>query len=166
MNEEELLESDYQHAQTVWETFDIQNLCQYHDFYVSLDVLILADVFENFRDVCLDYYELDPAHFYTSPGLAWQAALKMTGVRLGLITDIDQHQMVEKGLRGGISTITLTDMQKQTTKMCQDMTRRSQPPTFSTLMQIICEHYIINETNKSFNQSVNENKSINQSINQ
>lgn len=59
LNEEELLESDYQHAQTVWETFDIQNLCQYHDFYVSLDVLIFADVFENVRDVCLDYYELD-----------------------------------------------------------------------------------------------------------
>ncbi|XP_033726725.1 uncharacterized protein LOC117316295 [Pecten maximus] len=98
-------DEDYHHAQTVWEAFNIQNLGQYHDLYVLTDVLALADVFENFRELCLNYYELDPAHFYTSPGLAWQAALKMTGVNLELLTDIDMHLFIEKGLRRGVSMI-------------------------------------------------------------
>ncbi|VDI40534.1 Hypothetical predicted protein [Mytilus galloprovincialis] len=96
---------EYAHAQQVWQLFNIQNLGQYHDLYVLSDVLALADVFENFREICLNYYGLDAAHFYTSPGLAWQAALKMTGVNLELLTDIDMHLFVEKGLRGGISMI-------------------------------------------------------------
>ncbi|CAG2230513.1 unnamed protein product [Mytilus edulis] len=96
---------DYAHAQQVWQLFNIQNLGQYHDLYVLSDVLALADVFENFREICLNYYGLDAAHFYTSPGLAWQAALKMTGVKLELLTDIDMHLFIEKGLRGGISMI-------------------------------------------------------------
>ena len=99
-------EKDYDHAQNVWETFDLKTLKEYHDLYVLSDVLQLADVFENFRDICLGYYELGPADFYTSPGLAWQACLKMTGQRLELLTDLDMHLFIEKGLRGGISTIT------------------------------------------------------------
>lgn len=83
----------------------MQSLGDYHDLYVKADVLALADVFENFRDICLNYYGLDAAHFYTSPGLAWQAALKMTRVKLELLTDIDMHLFIEKGLRGGISMI-------------------------------------------------------------
>ena len=71
----------------------------YHDLYLRSDVLLLADVCENFRDMCLKIYELDPAKFFSAPGLAWQAALKKTGVEL---TDIDMLLMVEKGIRGGM----------------------------------------------------------------
>ena len=64
-----ITEEDYAHAQTAWREFELQNIAQYHDLYVFTDVLSLADVFENFRDICLNYYGLDAAHFYTSPGL-------------------------------------------------------------------------------------------------
>jgi hypothetical protein len=77
----------------------------YHDLYVKSDVLLLANVFENFRNVCLKAYNLDPCHFYTSPGLAWQACLKMTEVELQLLTDPDMYLFIEEGLRGGISMI-------------------------------------------------------------
>ena len=106
LSDEDIDDDKYAHAQKVWNTFGIDNLGQFHDLYVASDVLQLADVFENFRNTCLEYYHLDPAHFYTAPGLAWQAALKMTRVELELLTDIDMHHMVEKGLRGGISVIT------------------------------------------------------------
>ena len=70
--------------------------------YVQSDTLLLADVFENFRNMCLEIYELDPAIFLSAPGLAWQAALKKTEVKLDLLVDIDMLLMVEKGIRGGI----------------------------------------------------------------
>ena len=63
---------------------------------------MLADVFENFCNMCLDIYELDPSKFLSAPGLSWQAALKKTKVKLDLLTDIDMLLMVEKGIRGGI----------------------------------------------------------------
>ena len=69
----------------------------YHDLYLESDVLLLADVFENFRNVCLKNYKLDPAWYYTSPGIAWDAALKMTGTELELLTDPDMLLMIEKG---------------------------------------------------------------------
>ena len=77
----------------------------YHDLYLESDVLLLADVFENFRNVCLKNYKLDPAWYFTSPGIAWDAALKMTGVELELLTDPDMLLMIEKGVRGGVSMI-------------------------------------------------------------
>ena len=106
LTEETISAKDYDHAQKVWDTFGFKTLREYHDLYMLSDVLQLSDVFENFRDICMNYYELDPAHFYTSPGLAWQACLKMTAQRLELFTDLDMHLFIEKGLRGGISTIT------------------------------------------------------------
>ncbi|GFW95212.1 c2H2-type domain-containing protein [Trichonephila clavipes] len=96
---------DYEHAKNVWSTFKIKSLGEYHDLYVSSDVLLLADVFENFRKICLKNYELDPAHLITSPSLAWQACLKMCQQPLELFTSIDMHLFIEKGIRGGISTI-------------------------------------------------------------
>ena len=97
---------DYSHAKRVWNKFDMKTMRDYHDLYLKSDVLLLADCFENFRKKCLNYYGLDPAHYYTAPGLSWDAALKMTAVKLELLTDIDMHLMVEKGVRGGVSTIT------------------------------------------------------------
>ena len=78
------------------------NLGEYHGLYVRSDTLLLADIFENFRQSCLKNYELDPAHFLSLPGLAWQACLKKTNVELELLTDYDMLLMVEEGIRGGI----------------------------------------------------------------
>ena len=93
---------DYLHAKKVWEKFEIRDLGDYHDLYLTTDVMLLADVFENFRDTCISIYQLDPAHFYTSPGMAWQAASKVTGVRLELLTDQGMLMFFEKSLRGGL----------------------------------------------------------------
>ena len=98
-------DEDYEHAQNVWEAFDCKTIKDYHDLYLKSDVILLADVFETFRDLCMTNYELDPAWYYTAPGLAWDAALKMTKVELELLTDIEMLDMVEEGIRGGISSI-------------------------------------------------------------
>ena len=95
--------SDYQHAQQVWEEFGIRNIGDYHDLYLRTNVLLLANVFEAFRDTCLRHYLLDPAHFYMALRLAWKACLKKTGVRLELLMDVDMLLMFEKGIRGGIT---------------------------------------------------------------
>ena len=83
----------------------MKNMGDYKDHYLKKDVLLLADVFEKLLDTCLKYYELDPCHYFSSPELSWDAMLKMTGVKLEKISDIDQYLFVEKGSRGGISYI-------------------------------------------------------------
>ena len=77
----------------------------YHDLYFKTDVLLLVDVFEKFIKTCLDYYGLDPSHYFSSPVLSWHERLKMTGIKLDLISDTDMHLFIEKGVRGGISYI-------------------------------------------------------------
>ena len=105
LKDEHISEEDYAHAQNVFKQFACHSLGDYYDLYVKSDVLLLADVFENFREICLNYYKLDPAHFYTAPGLSWVACLEMTKVELELLTDVDMHLSIEEGLRGGISLV-------------------------------------------------------------
>ena len=98
LNIKDITDADYMHAKTVCKDFAIK----YHDLSLKSDTLLLAYAFENFTKMCLKIYHLDPVKFLSAPGLAWQAALKKTGVKLELLTDIDMLSMVEKGIRGGI----------------------------------------------------------------
>ena len=105
LTDEGISDAQYQYAQKVWNTFNMRTMGEYHDLYLRSDILLLADVFENFRKTCHQHYKLDPCHYFTSPGLSWDAMLKMTGIKLELMTDVDMFQFIEKGLRGGISYI-------------------------------------------------------------
>jgi hypothetical protein len=105
LNKAGISDEDYKHAKTVWDAFDCRTLTDFHVLYNISDVLLLADIFENFRDVCMEHYQLDPAWYYTSPGLAWDACLKMTKVELQLLSDYEMILMIRHGIRGGVSTI-------------------------------------------------------------
>ena len=100
-----ITKTDYKHVWNVWKTFNMKNFKDYHELYNITDVLLLADVFENFRDLCLKIYKLDPVYYFTAPGLAWDACLKMTDIQLELLSDVNILLMFEKGIRGGISII-------------------------------------------------------------
>ena len=102
LNMKNIDDIDYRHGNNVFKIFKLKNLEEYHDLYVQSDTLLLADVFENFRNKCLEAYKLDPAHFLSLSGLAWQACLKKTNIELELLTDYDMLLMVEEGIRGGI----------------------------------------------------------------
>jgi hypothetical protein len=103
LNESHISDDDYRHAQKVWDVFECKTLGEYNDLYLKVDVLLLADIFVTFRDECLNTYKLDPCHYFTIPGLSWDAALKYTNVTLELITDYDMLMMIESGIRGGIT---------------------------------------------------------------
>ena len=99
---EDITDVDYRHGKKVFKKFKLKHLGDYHDLYLQSDTLLLADVFENFRNMCIKVYDLDPAHFLSLPVLAWQACLKKIKVELELLTDYDMLLMVKKGIRGGI----------------------------------------------------------------
>jgi hypothetical protein len=103
LTESSISDEEYKFAQDVWKAFNIQTLGEYADLYLKTDILLLADVFENFRNSCLSMYGLDPAHYYTLPGFSFDAMLKYTGVEIELLTDLDMLMFVESGIRGGIS---------------------------------------------------------------
>ena len=105
LNDEEISDEDYKHYLNVWNHFKIQNHGQYSNLYLKTDIILLADVFESFRNMCLNYYGLDPVHYYSAPGISIDTFLKMTKVKIELMTDIDMFLMIERGIRGGISCI-------------------------------------------------------------
>ena len=98
-------EKDYLKANNIWNVFKMNTMGDYHDLYLKTDVLLLADVFERFMNTCLYYYGLDPCHYFSSPGLSWDAMPKMTKIELYLFSDIDMDLFIEKGIRGGVSYI-------------------------------------------------------------
>ncbi|XP_037921320.1 uncharacterized protein LOC119658124 [Hermetia illucens] len=103
MSNTECKEADYQHALNVWKQFNCGVMWDYLELYLKTDVLLLTDVFENFRNVCKNIYGLDPCQYYTTPGLSWDAMLKITSIKLELLTDIEMHHFVKRGIRGGIT---------------------------------------------------------------
>ena len=106
LNEEDIQKEDYEHAQAVWTGFNMKTMRGYHDVYFQGDVTQLANVMENFRDMMHGNFGLDPCHYPTAPAMSWDNMLKMTGVKLELISNLEMHEFVERGKRGGVSTIT------------------------------------------------------------
>ena len=95
LNEEGIINIDSVHGQKIWKEFKMKNLRERHDLYLQSYTLLLADVFQNFRDKCMEIYELDPTHFVSAQGLSWQACFKKTGVELELLTDSDMLLMIK-----------------------------------------------------------------------
>ena len=106
LNLKGISDADYEHTQKVWEVFEIKDCGKYHDLYAQSDTLLLADVFDNFRNMCLEIYELVPIYLVSAPGLAWQSCLKKNKVKLELLTGYDMLLIVEKRIRGGICQAT------------------------------------------------------------
>ena len=120
LTESNIEDDEYERALKIWEHFGIRNLGQYHDLYLRTDVLLLTDVFENFRDLCLEYYGLDPAHYFTLPNFAWDAMLLKTGVEIDPLTDQEMYEMIEKGLRGGMCQVSHKEAKANNKYMMDD----------------------------------------------
>ena len=114
LNDQHITNDEYHHARKVWKTLNIKTMGEHHDLYLKSDVLLLVDVFEGFRKTCLQYYKLDRCHYFTSPGLSWDIMLKVTNIKLKLMTDVNMYQPIEKGMRGGDLTLQI-DMERPTT---------------------------------------------------
>jgi hypothetical protein len=102
LTEKHVKVAEHEHAIRVWDHFDCSTLGDYSDLYLKIDVLLLADVFENFRDICMQTYNIDPAYYFTAPGFSFDCMLKYTSAELELLSDYNMLLMVEKGIRGGL----------------------------------------------------------------
>ena len=131
LNGSGITKEDYEHAQNVWKTFGMKSMHDYHNLYNTSDVLLLCDIFENFRKVCKENYDLDHCWYYTAPGLAWDACLKLTEIKLELLSDPNMLHMFEKGIRGGISMIP-TRHSKANNKYMGEKFNPSEPSKFIT----------------------------------
>ena len=120
LTEEDITNDDYTKAKQIWKHFDIKNMGEYHDLYLKTDVLLLTDVFENFRDMCLSYYGLDPVYYYTLPNFAFDAMLKLTGIEIDLVYDQEMYEMIEAGLRGGMTQTTCKKVEANNKYMGSD----------------------------------------------
>ena len=120
LTEEDITNDDYTKAKQIWKHFDIKNMGEYHDLYLKTDVLLLTDVFENFRDMCLSYYGLDPAYYYTLPNFAFDAMLKLTGIEIDLVYNQEMYEMIEAGLRGGMTQTTCKKVEANNKYMGSD----------------------------------------------
>ena len=120
LTEEDITNDDYNKAKQVWKHFDIKNMGEYHDLYLKTDVLLLTDVFENFRDMCLSYYGLDPVYSYTLPNFAFDAMLKLTGIEIDLVYDQEMYEIIEAGLRGGMTQTTCKKVEANNKYMGSD----------------------------------------------
>ena len=125
---------DYLTCEKTWDKFEMKNMVDYHDLYLKENVLLLADVFEKFIATYLKYYGLDPCHYFSSPGLSWNAMLKMTNRELEEISDIDKYSFIEKGLRKRISYIS-TRYAKANNKYINDFDPRK-PSTFISYLEM------------------------------
>ena len=105
LSESDITDEEFEFAQKIFKLFECKTLRDYHDLYLKSDVLLLADIFQNFRHLSLDIYGLDPAHYYTLPSLSFDALLKYTGIELELLTDSEIYQFFEAGIRGGVASI-------------------------------------------------------------
>ena len=106
LDNENISDADFSFVHKIWNTFNMKTFGEYHDLYLITDVLLLTDIFENFRKTCCDKFELDPSHYTTLPSFSWDAMLNKTNIKLELLTDRDMYLFFDKGCRGGISTIT------------------------------------------------------------
>ena len=104
LNDQHVTNGEYDNAKKVWKPSTLRQWVNTMT-YTQSDVLLPANVFKSFRKTCLQYYKLDPCHYFTSPGLSWDAMLKMTNIKLELMTNIDMLQFIEKSMRGGVSYI-------------------------------------------------------------
>lgn len=125
---EHISDDDYKQAQLIWDLFSIKSLGEYTDLYLKIDVLLLCDIFENFRNTCLRHYKLDPAYYVTASSLTWDAMLLYTGVRLELISHLEIYEFLEKGIRGGLAQCSLRNAVANN-KYLSDFDK-TQPSTF------------------------------------
>ena len=100
LNDQHVTNGEYEHARKVWKTFHVKTIGEYHDLYLKSDVLLPADMFESLRKTCLQYYKLDPCHYFTNQGISWDAMLKRTNIKLELMTNVDMFQFIEKRYEG------------------------------------------------------------------